>query len=247
MTDDRLLRDDGDPLAQELLRAGAEERPSDEARARTLAALGITGVGAGAAAGAAGIAATPRGRAGLGRLVRWIGLAVTIAVAVGFGWRALRPDAPSVSVPSAESVATAPAATPADQAVVASPSVGETVALSVPVVAPASAPKRMPALSAAPAASQDTGLAAEVAALDRARGALASGDAPRALLALDDYKRSFPHGVLGQEAAVVRIEALVRSGNPSAARALADRFLAANPSSPHAPRVRHLVGEQDPP
>ena len=42
MSEDRLLRSEGtDPLERALLRAGAEERPSKEARAATLAALGI--------------------------------------------------------------------------------------------------------------------------------------------------------------------------------------------------------------
>jgi hypothetical protein len=250
MSEDRLLRSEGtDPLERALLRAGAEERPSKEARARTLAALGIAG-GAVAAGGAATVA-TATGRAAISRLVRWVGLAVVVVVGVVMVWLALRPVQPAVSV-SAPFVpsAIAPVATvppPPDSATVATASPGDSAAaaLSAPPPAPSVA-ARTPAPSSS-AASDDNGLAAEVAALDRAREALAGGSVPAALGALDDYQRSFPHGVLGQEAAVLRIEALVKGGNTAAAKALADRFLAANPQSPHAPRIRRLVGEQDPP
>jgi hypothetical protein len=55
-------------------------------------------------------------------------------------------------------------------------------------------------------------LADEIAALDGAREALASGDAPRALRALDAHDRAFPRGALSPEATVLRIEALARRG-----------------------------------
>jgi outer membrane protein assembly factor BamD (BamD/ComL family) len=86
-------------------------------------------------------------------------------------------------------------------------------------------------------------LADEIAALDVARRALASGDASGALKALDDYRHKFPRGAMSFEASVLNIEALAKSGNMDAARALGHKFLAQNPNSPHAERVRRLIGE----
>lgn len=84
-------------------------------------------------------------------------------------------------------------------------------------------------------------LAAEVTAIDAARTALRNGDVAGCLNALDHYQHDFPHGLLGQEANVLRIEAMLR-GNRPGARAAAERFLAANPSSPYATRIRSLLG-----
>jgi hypothetical protein len=49
--------------------------------------------------------------------------------------------------------------------------------------------------------------------------------------------------MLRQEATLLRIEALARAGNGPAAKRLADRFLRAQPNSPHERRIRALVGE----
>jgi TolA-binding protein len=103
-----------------------------------------------------------------------------------------------------------------------------------PDTAPTSAP---PPTQQAPAPS----LADEVTALDTARAALARGDTARALADLDAYERRFPSGVLAPEADVVRIEALFASGDISAARGRAGRFLASHSNSPLAARVRELV------
>lgn len=84
----------------------------------------------------------------------------------------------------------------------------------------------------------------EVAVLDSARGALARGDAPRAIELLDEHRRRFPSGALGPEATVLRIRAELGRGNRSAAYQLAERFLSAHPDSPHAARVHDLVGEK---
>jgi outer membrane protein assembly factor BamD (BamD/ComL family) len=69
---------------------------------------------------------------------------------------------------------------------------------------------------------------------------LATNRAKPALAALRSYAREHPHGALRQEATLLRIEALHRAGDRARARALAERFLADNPNSPHAPRVRAL-------
>jgi len=49
-------------------------------------------------------------------------------------------------------------------------------------------------------------------------------------------------GDLAPEALVLRIEALARTGERDAAEDLARDYLAKNPSSPHAERIRTLLG-----
>ena len=87
-------------------------------------------------------------------------------------------------------------------------------------------------------------IAAEIESLDRARARLQRGDARAALGALDAYRRAHPAGVLQQEASLLRIEALVRSGDAAAARRVARAFLRDYPQSPHVARVRALLGRE---
>jgi outer membrane protein assembly factor BamD (BamD/ComL family) len=84
-------------------------------------------------------------------------------------------------------------------------------------------------------------LAQEVAALDSARTALKAGDAGQALTLLEAHARDFPLGRLGPEATLLRIEALLGSGDRVRAEQLARGFLATNPSSSHAAKVRRLL------
>ena len=48
--------------------------------------------------------------------------------------------------------------------------------------------------------------------------------------------------MLGAEATVVRIEALSASGDSARAKSMAEGFLAKNPNSPYATRLRNLTG-----
>ncbi|HKU45065.1 MAG TPA: hypothetical protein VJR89_43195 [Polyangiales bacterium] len=117
---------------------------------------------------------------------------------------------------------------------------------SPPMAAEAPAPSpAQPApqpLAAAPSVPADArvSLADEIARLDAVRRSLASGQARAALAGLDRYAELHAAGALQQEAALLRIEALQRAGHAARARALAARFLAEHPDSPHAPRVRAL-------
>ena len=86
-------------------------------------------------------------------------------------------------------------------------------------------------------------LADEVAALREARAALGAGQPSRALAALAAHEQRFPHGLLGIEAEVLRIEALAQAGDASAARTRAQRFVAAHPNTPYARRVQVHAGD----
>jgi hypothetical protein len=83
----------------------------------------------------------------------------------------------------------------------------------------------------------------EIRLLDGVRASLRSSDPRAALSALDDYRQRFPRGAFGQEAAVLRIEALAVAGQKTAAATLAKAFIAAHPSSPHIDRLRPIAGE----
>jgi TolA-binding protein len=104
---------------------------------------------------------------------------------------------------------------------------------------PAHRAANAPAAPSAPAAS----ISSEIRMLDAARRAQANGDGAGAIRALDEYKKQYPRGVLAEESVLLRIEALAKLGNLPAARALAQKFRAAHPDSPHLRRIDSVLGE----
>jgi outer membrane protein assembly factor BamD (BamD/ComL family) len=85
-------------------------------------------------------------------------------------------------------------------------------------------------------------LDAEIALLRDARSALQSGNPSRTLQLLDTHDRLYPSGALAEDCAAERVYAYCAMGDPTQARALAERFLAAHPGSPHAASVRTSCG-----
>ncbi|HYQ28924.1 MAG TPA: hypothetical protein VER04_16950 [Polyangiaceae bacterium] len=77
--------------------------------------------------------------------------------------------------------------------------------------------------------------------MDRARVALASGNASAALAELSHYRAAWPSGVFLTEASVLEIEALSARGERALARERAAEFVAAHPDSPQADRLRALT------
>jgi outer membrane protein assembly factor BamD (BamD/ComL family) len=108
--------------------------------------------------------------------------------------------------------------------------------------APTTAPTAPATVAPTQTASAPT-LAEELALVDSARTMLASGDYAGAIRFVNKYESRFPRGAFTHEAEVVRIDAVVRSGQRAAAIAAAKRFVAAYPTSPHAPRMRALIGD----
>jgi hypothetical protein len=84
-------------------------------------------------------------------------------------------------------------------------------------------------------------IAEETAMLDRARRALASGNAATALTELESYDQRARARALSTEAAVLRVEALLQAGQRASAVELAQRLLALQPNGPHANRLRSVV------
>jgi len=229
---DRLI-DSGSEDERALLRAARGDRAPQRARARVLASLGV----------ASGVAATAgSASAGLLGIVKWLGAGIVAGTLVSGSATLLveRPEQRGHQAPEVSRTprVTAPAGptlrigeSPGD------PSPAPVADMSMKKGAPTPAPE------AAPADAHR--LAEELASLERARRALASGDGPRALRELDRHAQEFPKGALLPEAQVLRIESLLRIGQRPPAAAAARRFLELYGRGPHASRVRSLLAQAE--
>lgn len=242
----RLIEGGGDRLGVAALRAARRDGPPAGSKQRALAALGVAG--AATVAGSVGKAAVvpfalgPWALSALGVGVVSAGVAISVALSSPAPGIASPPTAPPPSAalapPGAPRAAVAEAPTHAPPPEASSAPPAEVAPIPTPATAAPASPRVAPTSSEARRAT----LADEVAALDAARAALASRDGAGALRALDRYAADFPRGFLGQEATVLRVEALAARGDRAAAADLARRFVAAHPSSPMADRVRSLGG-----
>jgi len=86
----------------------------------------------------------------------------------------------------------------------------------------------------------------QIAALDAARGALATGDANGALALVRKYQTQYPTGAFRPEAAAIKIEALVKAGRTAEAKNLAEKFETSFGAGPLADRVARLAGLSKP-
>ena len=140
----------------------------------------------------------------------------------------------------------APAAVAHAQAAETSPLLGKSppnppaeVASTAPTRAARAA--RTTVAPSARAARPASDLAAEVAALDGIRTALAIGAWSDADQQLARYRETFVDGALRTEAEVLAIEALRAQGRKQAAASAAERFVAQHPRDPQVARVRALT------
>jgi hypothetical protein len=83
---------------------------------------------------------------------------------------------------------------------------------------------------------------AQIALIDEAHAALKNHAPGDALRAVDLYASRYPGGLLDQEAAVIRIEAVDQGGNHARATSMARAFLAKHPTSAHAKRLERIAG-----
>ncbi len=260
----RLLAGEASDFERELLASWGEE-PSESTRAKVLAlaapaavaAATVLAAKAGAAASGSGriVPASLAPKAGIvagAAALKWalLGAACVLAAALSVGYLRHANRAPAATStrapePPAPSLAAAPAPTQTEGLVapLAAPSVARTSSsLAAPV-------RRAPVGDRNSERSQrgsDDALGEQVSALDRARRALAGADPAGALRIVDDYEARFAHGALVEEADVVRIEALLAMNERAAAARAGSIFLAAHPASPHAARVRALLGQGSP-
>ena len=234
-------------LGLTLLSAGRDEWPSDEALARTLTAVGAGAAvvaATGAAVAGAGVSAgtAAKGSAVLvsfGSVMKWLGVgALSGFVVAGVAHGVTPAPAPRAvverPVPAAPPVARAaePARAREPKAELASPPADE--APKPVVIRPAPHESDEPALSNAP-------LAAEVALVDRARAALASGSPVRALEELQGYETAFREPRLEPEVLYLRMESHRAAGNEARARDVAAESIRRFPRSPHAAHARQVL------
>jgi hypothetical protein len=133
----------------------------------------------------------------------------------------------SVATPQASAAGEPPAEKPPEES---------TRASAAPVAA-------APSSAVAPLPLRATSLHEEAALLESVREALAASQPSRAFATLDRYDAQFASGVLAEEAAVLRIEALLAAGDRAAARRAGEAFEQKYPGSSYTPRVRARVGK----
>ena len=268
MTDPERLSRRQTGLAAELLRAAADEQPSDHGMQQTLLALGVSGVilsttsAAGAAVASAQLTSATSASAvasGVGLttagtvnsvsatlIAKWVGLGVL----GGFGLAGVAevttlppPRAVASHVQKAADRVARPASTPARPAprALAVSSAEPEVAVSVAPTA-----LRAPVIEPRTIAKEaDVGalLAAEVSYVDRARSLLSAGQSSQGLALLESYERQFREARLLPEVLFLQLEAYERAARHAEARRAAERLVASFPTSPHAGRARKLLGE----
>ena len=254
MTERRQLASSEEELARSLIAsARLDDRPvPDAVRYGIVAALGA----AGAVGSASMVAGAASGALHRLALVKWLAATVIVGTA-GVGVYATVTQGQSSSANTGRPSEGAHAVGHSEPAPVTllPPAVDEASAAPVPPgeahndkASPAEPRAQQPRGAAANIASTDrvnaadvSSLEGEVTALDRARSALAAGDAMRALELLVQYEQAFPKGALRPEATYLKIQALSKSGQHEAARELAARFLGKHPSSPHAAQLQRLL------
>lgn len=211
MSDPEPLRTNARPLEAYLLDAARDDAPPPELLGRTLVKVGVAGAGA-AAASAASTTASAAGAGG--GLLSAIGIGTLAGLlAVGVLHQVLPPAEPAPGAQMVESSVRPIVPGTAERAgVPPAPTAMEAVPGSSSPAATLSRPASPPARVRTGASA----LAAELALIDGARSALASGDRARALVILDRYAREFPSGQLAPEAAAVRAEAAAGPGDAGA-------------------------------
>jgi hypothetical protein len=258
------------PDIEQLVRAGQAEHPDGESLKRTLAAVGVglgtTSVAAGvkAAGKAASVGGTAQATASSTGilLAKWTVLGATAGgLAVGAATIATNAT-PAVQGPASSAPISARARAGSTRGAVQPDARGTAPVANAPreatpvaptLDAPREAPTALgpanalrPPVEGAPASAvpldADT-LAEEVKSIDRARAALASGQAAQTLVVLDDYDRRFSKRGFAPEALRLRMEAYTSLGRTAEARAAAERLLASYPNSLHGARARAVLSK----
>lgn len=213
----------------------SEPDPIDEASARLFTALRDEAPPSGAADRALRAARGELDAAPpviwLRRPLLWGGVMAAGAVAATIAlWP--QPDMPTnhISAEPASSLRRVRAEEPAASALEPAPEIPSARPRAVAPPTPSHAP---------PATLSD-----ELSALKSASNALNAGDAQAALAALDHYERVLKGSQLRAEATLLRIQALARAGQATAASDLATQFVERNPNSPLVDRARSYVQEK---
>ncbi len=235
------LRTQSNDRVKRLLERVAEDGPSSERVAATVAGVAAA---TGAARGALGVAkwvkvVTVIGSAGL------VTLAAAIAIRAAHHESA-QPPPPASSVESVHVHAQAPAENPPHEIVsVPAPAIvtSEPAPIETAPVARAPVQPRATVATAATASAEEEDSSTMTIELQRVlaiRSRMLAKDPGGALSGVEQYERDYPNGSFVPEAEAMAIEALGDLGRADEAKARADRFLERYGSSPQAVRIRAL-------
>lgn len=238
----RLLDGPGTVLERALLQELRSYHGSNDTRAHTLAALGLTGT-TGLAAG--GVWSWWSAKTWGTKLLLTASIASVLA-GVPTGYFLLSRSATPLEQHALPIVTTKPPSKPmpspapyATQAVLDDRGVDTQAVPDDPGVSAVQPPAvRVPRRAVTGSAD----LRAELEALDSVRAAHGSRDCFRALSLLEAYFQNFHRGRLHLEAEILRIDALARCGQTDRARSYANEFLRLYPKSVHAARLQALKG-----
>ncbi|HKP61554.1 MAG TPA: hypothetical protein VJV78_32715, partial [Polyangiales bacterium] len=145
--------------------------------------------------------------------------------------------APVVMLPAA------PARAPTDPQPTAAPTPGDTVATPPPAAEPLHARARRPAGSP-PSAAQALSQPSEVELISRAED-LVDRTPAAALELLGTHERLYPHGMLGEERDVLRVDAEWALGQRAAALGHARAFVRRYPGSTQTRRLSRLLADHN--
>jgi TolA-binding protein len=257
--------DNTDAIGRGLLSAGQSERMPASSRSAVAAGLGITAAAASAVAGA-GTASSGIGL--LAKLVllttAFLGLAATGYVVLRSQAEPVMTSSPAASttfsaplpasVPPVAAPVVATTQSLADSPQVAPPSVREPFAPAIgsndrkPTKPKPATVKVENSLSEAerkssaiqPVSPTTSGLAQEIATIDRAQQALSAGHFAVASQVIATYMTAFPRGTLRAEAAALQFDIAVAQGNKAAAT-LGNAFLQHFPGSPQRQRISNQL------
>ena len=260
----RLIDGGGDGFERELVEAARRDGPPAGALLRSAAVLGLATSSASIATTTAGTASAAGAKAsgaalGSASLAKWLGIGAAIGLVTTSGARIVSdPEiltaltqrktpaaSPAFSTDSRRTPAAGMPGAPTREAQEATQP--DSVAPSAPVAQVAPKSHAAPAVAMEPGeppaakAALSPSLAAEVSALERARRALLIHRPNDVFRALDEYSAARQTSVLEAEAELLRIEALLQSGQRGEAVELAKKALAKAPNGPHAGRLREIV------
>jgi hypothetical protein len=217
-----------DALARELV--GAARTEHSDATARELALNTVLAAYDGLDAGAS-----------QRRAITWASAAAAM-LALAAGWALLARSSATPDLSISATPERVPAVVSAREA---EPKIPQPTALSPGPELPKPRPARAVPTAPSTENQKPLTLSEEITLLDRARTALQGNDFAGTLATLDEHARR-PGARLGDEATLLRIEALSRAGRDGEASELAARFVAANPGSTLADRARTFVKSKKP-
>lgn len=239
------MREEGSPELRRILRSSSIDEPPPGAMHKTLKRVGVAGAATAAVTAVTGTAAAKTAASpalGLLGLLKWGGIGV-IAGTMTLGTVKLVTTVTAQREPTvapAASVETAPPAQAPAAHAIASAQPSATASASA---APSAAARSVIAAvseSAAPPVSSASSLTVEMQELEAVRRTITQGRGAEALVQLDSFAARHPRARLSEEAAVLRIEALMASGASGQARSMAEEFLRTRPNSAFGDRVRSL-------